>query len=55
MENKHENDVLALKLGKVAKMYENGYSIVEIAAKLKEPESSVRQWISMIKEYRKTK
>lgn len=54
MNDVKDNSVLALKIGKAAKMYDAGYSIVEIASKLKEPESSVRQWIGLIQEHRKT-
>lgn len=39
---------LLTRRGRVKKMLEDGYSIVEIATTLGEPESTVRAWAKMI-------
>ena len=43
-----EQNRLALNVGRTARLMQDGYSNVEIAMKLKKPESSVRQWVNII-------
>lgn len=47
-ESKVKNFLLAFHVGQTKKLYEAGYTAVEIADMLCQPESSVRKWISMI-------
>lgn len=49
-ESKVKNFMLAAHVGRTKKLYEAGHSAAEIAEKLNQPESSVREWISMIEE-----
>lgn len=44
-----EGFMLRTWVGKTKRLYEDGLSTVEIAAKLKKPESTVREWVELIK------
>lgn len=48
-----ESQRLALMIGRTARLLDKGLTPSEIAAELNKPESSVRKWVSIIREARK--